>query len=215
MKKIIFSALFLNLFIQVVYAEKIVFKDGSFIRGTILEQTEEYIKVNDQATGVPITYYSDEIESIEKENDAMKVDAPTRPVITAQEVVQTGVLSGSDDSCLFPDIKMICGKEKETYIHNYLLYNRFVETGDVTVCDELIGYERIVENCQYAITGLSAMNQRNREFCEQIQNDLMKAKCFEHYDLFIASNQKEFKLPPFEELNFLWGLEQFSGLEHK
>ena len=46
-----------------VYAETIVLKSGKSVEGKLLEKTDKYIKIDFQ--GVPVTYYFDEIESID------------------------------------------------------------------------------------------------------------------------------------------------------
>ena len=53
----------LFLSISSVYAETIVLKSGYTVEGKLLEKTDKYIKIDFQ--GVPITYFLDEVESID------------------------------------------------------------------------------------------------------------------------------------------------------
>jgi len=50
-------------FSSLAYAVTVVFKSGKTIEGEIIEKTDEYIKLEFQ--GVPLTYYFDDIESID------------------------------------------------------------------------------------------------------------------------------------------------------
>jgi len=62
----IMIALFMALYCSILsYAETIVLKSGETIEGEIIERTDEFIKVD--IYGIPITYYLDEIESIDGE----------------------------------------------------------------------------------------------------------------------------------------------------
>ena len=55
-----------------VYAETIVFKSGAAIEGKLLEKTDKYIKIDFQ--GVPLTYFFDEIESIDEIKQVSSVE---------------------------------------------------------------------------------------------------------------------------------------------
>ncbi|MDD5356047.1 MAG: hypothetical protein PHY56_05895, partial [Candidatus Omnitrophica bacterium] len=59
----IFSIFFLAQTIS--YAETIVLKSGRTVEGNLIEKTDKYIKIDFQ--GVPLTYFFDEIESIDGE----------------------------------------------------------------------------------------------------------------------------------------------------
>ncbi|MCK9573368.1 MAG: tetratricopeptide repeat protein [Candidatus Omnitrophica bacterium] len=60
-KKFFVSLVLLAVFLP-AYAEIVVLKSGKIIEGDIVEKTEKYIKVD--MFGVPVTYYLDDIESI-------------------------------------------------------------------------------------------------------------------------------------------------------
>jgi hypothetical protein len=61
---VLIGVLFLG--VSSVYAETIVLKSGKTVEGKIIEKTDKYIKIDFQ--GVPLTYFIDEIESIDGEN---------------------------------------------------------------------------------------------------------------------------------------------------
>lgn len=56
------------------FAETIVLKSGKTIEGKLIEKTDKYIKIDFQ--GVPLTYFFDEIESI----DGTLIGTPKQPV---------------------------------------------------------------------------------------------------------------------------------------
>lgn len=67
MKKAIF--LLLGVFLaQPVWAAKVSLTSGSVVEGTIVEKTSSYVKVD--VSGVPVTYYKDEISSIDGDDAA-------------------------------------------------------------------------------------------------------------------------------------------------
>lgn len=63
MRKVLGLFLFFLSIFGFVFAETIVFKTGRQIQGTVIERTDHYITV-DSGTGITLTYYLDEIESI-------------------------------------------------------------------------------------------------------------------------------------------------------
>ena len=62
MKKVapLLIVLFLSTF---VFAETVTLKSGSTMEGRLIEETDEYIKIDFQ--GTPLTYYRDEIKKID------------------------------------------------------------------------------------------------------------------------------------------------------
>ena len=60
-----------------VFAEEIVLNSGSTVQGTIIERTDKQIKMN--ASGVDVTYYMDEIRSIDGIPIGIPIKAPTQP----------------------------------------------------------------------------------------------------------------------------------------
>lgn len=64
MKKLML-VLFFTLITAVSFAETITLKSGNVVEGTIVERTDDFIKV-DRGVGITVTYYLDEIESIGK-----------------------------------------------------------------------------------------------------------------------------------------------------
>ncbi len=72
-KKLIISMLILFLFMPSIFAETIILKSGKTIDGKIVERTRKSVKVD--IDGIPITYYFDDIESI----DGKKTDSSALP----------------------------------------------------------------------------------------------------------------------------------------
>ena len=56
------------------FAETIVLKSGKTVEGKMLEKTDTYIKLN--INGMPITYYTDQIERIDGNTVGAKISAP-------------------------------------------------------------------------------------------------------------------------------------------
>jgi len=66
MKKILLFLMIFSFFYLKVFSEIIVLKSGKTINAKIIEKNNDYIKVNFQ--GVPIKYYRDEIDRIDRES---------------------------------------------------------------------------------------------------------------------------------------------------
>ncbi|MCK4882867.1 MAG: hypothetical protein KAS92_07570 [Candidatus Omnitrophica bacterium] len=64
MKKIFLVAVFIILFSTAARADMLLLKSGKKVDGTIVEETDEYYKID--ADGMVLTYYEDEILRIEK-----------------------------------------------------------------------------------------------------------------------------------------------------
>ena len=79
MKRIIGLFLVSLSFLSLVFAETIVLKSGETVEGKKIEQTDNYIKID--FYGVPLTYFLDDIESI----DGKKVMPPSEQVIQRQD----------------------------------------------------------------------------------------------------------------------------------
>jgi hypothetical protein len=60
--KFFFIYVILSYFATPVFADTILLKSGKVAEGELLEKTDKYLKIN--AQGLPITYFSDEIESV-------------------------------------------------------------------------------------------------------------------------------------------------------
>jgi len=58
-----------------LHAETIVLKSGKTLEGEIIAQTDDYIKVSFER--VPLTYYLDDIESIDGQKTAVSADSQT------------------------------------------------------------------------------------------------------------------------------------------
>lgn len=77
-KKIIFLLL-MFLFLPVyVFAETIVLKSGKTIEGKLLEKTDKAIKID--ISGIPITYYYEEIESIDGQIPIIPTNNVIKPI---------------------------------------------------------------------------------------------------------------------------------------
>jgi len=67
------TVVFLFLFVPTLAsAEIIVLKSGKTMEGKLIEKTDKYIKIDFQ--GVPLTYYFDEIQSIDGEEPCLSID---------------------------------------------------------------------------------------------------------------------------------------------
>jgi hypothetical protein len=73
---LILAAIFLSMDVSSVYAETVVLKSGKEIKGSIVEKTEQYIKM--QVDGVPATFWLDEIARVEE-------DAPVSSEVATPE----------------------------------------------------------------------------------------------------------------------------------
>ncbi|MFA6282326.1 MAG: hypothetical protein WCY05_07495 [Candidatus Omnitrophota bacterium] len=65
MKKILFALYLISCFAISAYAEKITLKSGKVIEGEIVEKTADHIKIKETDLTMTLTYYMDDIESIE------------------------------------------------------------------------------------------------------------------------------------------------------
>jgi len=90
-KAFIILLLILNLcFPAIIFAETILLKSGKTVEGKLIEKTDGYIKIDFQ--GVPLTYFYDEIESIDGEKPPIvqtlsekNVKVNQSPVISSTE----------------------------------------------------------------------------------------------------------------------------------
>lgn len=67
-------------FSTIAHAETLILNSGEMIEGTVLEENEDMIKM-DTGLGVPITYYKDEIKSIEGRPQREEKPAAAQPSI--------------------------------------------------------------------------------------------------------------------------------------
>lgn len=122
MKKKILILVFLLLFsASLSSAETIQLKSGKTIEGKIVEKTDKYIKV-DIGIGVPITYFLDDIVSIDGQEIGLNRDiSPTTPQINIAPQPSNEINSGSyvDEST------QSLAKQHNYFIHESGLF-RFV-----------------------------------------------------------------------------------------
>ena len=85
MRKVIITIILLALPI-VCFAETIVLKSGEAIEGKIIERTDGYIRIDFE--GVPLTYFLDDVESIEGKEPALSQPKETRKL--SSEDIQHG-----------------------------------------------------------------------------------------------------------------------------
>ncbi len=78
MKKIFFVLLAIC-FATSVQAATVHLKNGATVTGDIMERTAESVRVN--VDGIKVTYYNDEISSIDEGASAATADAPAEPVV--------------------------------------------------------------------------------------------------------------------------------------
>jgi hypothetical protein len=67
------------------YAETIILKSGKTIEGKLIEKTDKYIKID--FYGVPLTYYIDEIKSIDGVDISFQSSIKTLPLKTSFQVI--------------------------------------------------------------------------------------------------------------------------------
>ena len=84
-KKIFLTILFIICISSICFAETIVLKSGQTVEGTIIEETDRYVKIDFQ--GIPLTYYHEDIEEI------IKIDTPKE---TLPEMIRIKGDSSSD-----------------------------------------------------------------------------------------------------------------------
>ncbi|MFH1655227.1 MAG: tetratricopeptide repeat protein [Candidatus Omnitrophota bacterium] len=82
MKKIICLVIFVVVSGDIASAETVILKSGKQYEGSILEKTQEYIKM-DIGVGMPITYFLNEIESI---GGKVVVHEPTAPFVQQKDL---------------------------------------------------------------------------------------------------------------------------------
>jgi hypothetical protein len=87
---VLIGVLFLSF--SYVFAETIITKSGKTIEGKLIEKTDKYIKIDFQ--GVPITYFLDEIESI----DGVKQSSSLIDLTPANGVVEKISLHSGESS---------------------------------------------------------------------------------------------------------------------
>ena len=81
-KNMIVKLFFILLIIpDLAYASEVVLKSGQKLEGKIIEQTDKYVKF-DAGVGVPMTYYNDEISTI----DGQKITPPTAPLVQTKKL---------------------------------------------------------------------------------------------------------------------------------
>ncbi len=86
------------------FAETIILKSGQQIEGKILEKTDKYIKIDFQ--GVPITYYLDEITSIDEQ-------IPKSPLKTEKGTKENSASESFDKIKIVEEILELSGTKKQ------------------------------------------------------------------------------------------------------
>ena len=78
MNKLLLSALMVLLLQGQTYAEMVTLKTGESVKGEIIEQTDNYIKVQIDINShkLPYTFYFDEIVSIDDKNINVTLSSP-------------------------------------------------------------------------------------------------------------------------------------------
>lgn len=97
MKRLYLSLIIFALLSGIAFAEVIKLKNGETVKGKILERTEDTIKV-DPGIGVSVSYYLDEIESI----DGVEV---MPPIVKEKESLVQSDLGGANDEVPFKNIE--------------------------------------------------------------------------------------------------------------
>jgi len=105
------------------FSETILLKSGRIVEGRIFEKTDKYIKIDFQ--GVPITYFSDEIKSI----DGVDLVHPVLSNGTAEKVLNEGIKygkQGNSDKAILSFTKAI--ELNPNYAYAY--FNRGIVYGE-------------------------------------------------------------------------------------
>jgi hypothetical protein len=96
------------------FAETIILKSGHEITGEIIEKTQDYIRID--LEGVPLTYYSNEIQSIaEERSDTSPLTANYSPEPENNALPQS--LNPSEDNFQNANIDT-AGQEIQNFAHN-------------------------------------------------------------------------------------------------
>lgn len=110
MKKIVFFCICLILFVSSAFADTITLKSGKQVEGKILEKTAESVKIDFQ--GVELTYFLDEIDSINEEKIMPAVEAgETKPVLQEEISVKEATELNLTEPLQTPDVPV--GVENE------------------------------------------------------------------------------------------------------
>ena len=75
---------------SVAFASEVILKSGQKIEGKIEEQTNKYIKI-DSGVGVALTYYVDQIDTIDGQKLKVAIPAVSKPVVIPSPVVKTAI----------------------------------------------------------------------------------------------------------------------------
>jgi len=121
MGKTFFILLLSLLVFAPTFGEVVTFKSGKTIEGRIVEKTEKYVKID--IFGVPVTYYFDDIESI----DGKKINVAAVPQVSepAKEPVNPKKESTPPASDATKNLSL--GEEKESQEHFQKGINYFKE----------------------------------------------------------------------------------------
>jgi hypothetical protein len=89
-----------------VFSETVVLKSGKTIEGKIAEKTAECIKID--IYGVPVTYYLDEIESIDGEK---LVASPSKEIVHSKEVLSSREdTANASKKCFLWEVNLVNSK---------------------------------------------------------------------------------------------------------
>ncbi|MFA7115273.1 MAG: hypothetical protein WC214_07445, partial [Candidatus Omnitrophota bacterium] len=80
--KFVYTLLSFLIFPILLFSENILLKSGENIQNKIIEKTDKYIKID--FSGIPLTYYWDDIESI----DGIKINASPTNTKIPKEYIQ-------------------------------------------------------------------------------------------------------------------------------
>lgn len=111
MDKKVFTVLFFVIGLTIYspcFAETVILKSGQEIKGKILERTDKYIKI--EFHGVPITYYLDEVVSIDAQSPVSSLTSETGTKVSASS-------ESIDKNKIVEEILELSGMKKQ--IENY------------------------------------------------------------------------------------------------
>ncbi len=147
MEKKIFIALFFVItlwFATLTFAETIVLKSGKKVEGKIIAKTDEYIKIDFQ--GVPLTYFFDEIESIDGEKVAAFQSFPEKE--DAAKINQSSMMPPKEEtiSKVQQEVKPVIEKKESIWKNVFREKVNTVEKLAKVLKNEGINYQMVQES---------------------------------------------------------------------
>jgi len=168
MKKIFVLMIAILSISSFTFAETIVLKSGKTVEGKIIEKTDKYIKID--IHGVPLTYYSDEIESINGEEMPLPLES-SRKTFEDDKVIAVVLDKKFTYKELKPNAILI---EQNRNKMNNTEYNDWLEQ---YLGDKLTGIITVALIEKYAKeNNISATDAEAKEFISKLREFKLKDK---------------------------------------